>query len=202
MAEIKIEKKTQIWPWLLLGLAIFIVALLIYFLVFRDNWKKSNEVTQVDNIAKTNESDLIMVKENNVTVAAYINFIENSMKKMSLSHAFTNEALLKLTDATNAMAEEVGYKIQADLEKVKEYAAIITVDPYVTTHADYIRKAVDILTDELQNIQKAKYPSLANEVKELKIAAESINPQVLTLQQKDSVKNYFAKASDLLKKMN
>jgi hypothetical protein len=54
----------------------------------------------------------------------------------------------------------------------------------------------------LQNIQKAKYPGLADEVEELKSASESINPEVLTLEQKDAVKNYFAKASDLLQKMN
>ena len=35
MAEIRIEQKKQVWPWLLVGLVI--VALLVYFLVFRDN---------------------------------------------------------------------------------------------------------------------------------------------------------------------
>jgi hypothetical protein len=77
---------------------------------------------------------------------------------MSLDHAYTNEALLKLIEATNAMANEVGYEVQADLEKAKEYAEMITKDPFETTHADNIRKAADILTNVLQNIQKAKYP--------------------------------------------
>jgi hypothetical protein len=100
------------------------------------------------------------------------------------------------------MANEVGYEVQADLEKVKEYANAITINPFETTHADNIRKADDILTNVLQNIQKAKYPGLAYEVAELKIASESIKPEVLTLEQKDAVMNYFAKASDLLHKMN
>ncbi len=100
------------------------------------------------------------------------------------------------------MANEVGYEVQADLEKVKEYAKMISSDPFETTHADNIRKADDILTNVLQNIQMAKYPGLTNEVEELKSASESIKPGVLTLEQKDAVKNYFAKASDLLQKMN
>jgi len=54
----------------------------------------------------------------------------------------------------------------------------------------------------LQNIQKAKFPDLADEVQELKSASESIKPEVLTLEQKDAVKNYFAKAANLLQKMN
>ncbi len=200
MAEIKIEQKKTIWPWLLLGLVI--VALLVYFLVFNDNGKNTKGVTEADDITNTNESDLFGVKEDNGTVAAYVNFVENNKEKMGLDHEYTNEALLKLIDATNAMANEVGYEVQADIEKAKEYANMITNDPYETTHADNIRKADDILTNVLQNIQKAKYPGLADEVEELKSASESIKPGVLTLDQKDAVKNYFVKAADLLQKMN
>jgi hypothetical protein len=198
MAEIKIEQKKQIWPWLLVG--IVIAASLVYFLVFRDTGKKTEAVTEADNIAK--EVAMNRAKENKAIVASYVNFVENSHVEMSLDHAYTNEALLKLVDATNAKANELGYEVQADLEKVKEYAKMITVDPFETTHADNIRAAADILTDVLQNIQKAKYPQLADKVGELRNAAASIKPEVLTLKQKDAVKNYFAKASDLLQQMN
>ncbi|TDD96885.1 hypothetical protein [Flavobacterium cellulosilyticum] len=200
MAEIKIEQKKPIWPWLLLGLVI--VGLLVYFLVFRDNGENTEVVPEADSITNTNESDLLGVKENNGTVAAYVNFVENSKEKMSLDHEYTNEALLKLIEATDATANAVGYEVHADLEKAREYAKMIEQDSIETTHADNIRKADDILTNVLQNIQKAKYPELTNEVAELKIASESIKPGVLTLEQKDAVKNYFEKASDLLQKMN
>ncbi|PKP32220.1 MAG: hypothetical protein CVT99_05615 [Bacteroidetes bacterium HGW-Bacteroidetes-16] len=200
MAEIKIEQKKQIWPWLLVGLVI--AALLVYFLVFRDPGKITEAVAEADDITNTNEPDLIGVNENNATIAAYVNFIDNNKEKMGLDHEYTNEALLKLIEATNAMADEVGYEVRADLDKAKEYAKMITEDPFETTHADNIRKADDIITNVLQNIQKAKYPGLANEVETLRSASESIKPGVLALEQKDAVKNYFAKASDLLKKMN
>jgi hypothetical protein len=200
MAEIKIEQKKHLWPWLLLGLVI--VALLLYFLLFRDNGKNTEAVTEADYITNTNEPDLLGVKDNNGTVAAYVSFVKNDTNKMSLDHAYTNEALLKLIEATSAKANEVGYEVQADIEKVKEYAKMISSDPFETTHADNIRKADDILTNVLQNIQKTKYPGLTNEVEELKSASESIKLGVLTLEQKDAVKNYFAKASDLLQKMN
>ncbi len=198
MAEIKIEQKKTIWPWLLVGLVI--VALLVYFLVFRDNGKNTEAVTEADYITNTNEPD--GVKDNNGTVAAYVNFVENNEENMSLDHAYTNEALLKLIEATNAKANEVGFDVEADIEQAKEYAKMIATDPYETTHADNIRKAAGILTNALQNIQKAKYPTLATEAEALKSASESIKPGVLTLDQKDAVKNYFAKAADLLQKMN
>lgn len=189
MTEIKIEKKKPVWPWILIGLGI--IALLIYLLGFRD--RKEDEA---------DTADLISVNENNSTVAAFVNYVEVDTNKMSLDHAYTNEALLKLTDATSAMAGEIGYDVRADLDKVKEYATQITKDPFETTHADNIRKAADILTNVLQNMQQAKYPGLTNEVAELRNASASINPAVLTLDQKDAVKSFFGKAADLLQKMN
>jgi hypothetical protein len=51
-------------------------------------------------------------------------------------------------------------------------------------------------------MQLAKYPWLTDEVDALKSASVSINPEVLTLDQKDALMNYFVKASDLLQKMN
>ncbi|MCJ7801921.1 MAG: hypothetical protein MUP82_06145 [Candidatus Marinimicrobia bacterium] len=200
MAEIKIEKKKLVWPWILLGLGV--IAVLIYFLAFHDYNGETNEVPKTSELIGTKETDLINVKENNSTVAAYINFVEIGKNKMSLDHAYTNEALSKLIEATNAMAGEVGYDVRADIERVKEYAEMITNDPFETTHADNIRKADDILANVLQNIQKAKYPGLTNEVAELKNASESIKPGVLTLDQKDEVKTFFSKAADLLHKMN
>ncbi len=200
MAEIKIERKKAVWPWILVGVAV--VALLVYFLVFRDSGNNSAVVAEANPIANPSEPDLLGVKENNATVAAYINFAENSKQEMSLDHAYTHEALSKLIAATKAMANEVGLEVQADLEKATEYANMITKDPLVSTHADYIRKADDIITIALQDIQKAKYPSLAAEAGALKSASEAIKPEVLTLDQQDAVKNYFAKASVLLQKMN
>lgn len=147
MAEIKIEQKKQVWPWLLLVIAIAVS--LLYFLVFRDNGKSTEALTQADNITNTNEHDLLGVKENNGAVAAYIYFVENSKEKMSLDHAYTKEALLKLVEATNAIAGEVGLEARADLEKVKEYANMITKDPFETTHANNIKKAGDALTNVL-----------------------------------------------------
>jgi hypothetical protein len=192
MAEIKIEKKTSIWTWILLGTVI--IAAFIYFMSSDYGTKETVEIPK--------PVDLIDVNENNATVNAFVVFIESDSNKMTLDHKFTNEALIKLTDATNAMATEIGYDIKADMEKVKGYADFITRDILNTLHADSIRESFDILTNVLQNIQQAKYPALNNEVIELREASVAIKPDILTLDQKDEVKNFFKKASTLLKKMN
>jgi hypothetical protein len=192
MAEIKIEKKTSIWIWILLGTAI--IGAFIYYLSSREQTNEMEEIPK--------PVDLIDVNENNATVNAFVIFIESDTNKITLDHKFTSEALIKLTDATNAMAAEIGYDIKADMEKVKGYADFLTRDVMNTLHADSIRKSFDILTNVLQNIQQAKYPALNIEVAELREASVAVKPDILTLDQKDEVKNFFKKASILLKKMN
>ncbi|MBE0663130.1 MAG: hypothetical protein IH597_11770 [Bacteroidales bacterium] len=200
MAEIKIEQKKQGWLWIIAGLVV--AALLIYFLVFHDSDRNTEAVSDADYISNTNEPAPSGVNGDNGAVATYVTFVENNKENMGLHHDYTNEALLKLIEATNAKANEVGYEVRADMETVKEYANRITNDSHETTHADNIRKAADILSDVLQNIQQAEYPDLADDVEELKSASTSIKPGVLVLDQKDAVKHYFAEASDLLQKMN
>jgi len=200
MAEIKIEQKKQVWLWLLAGLVI--VALVFYFLIFPDHRTEIDIVTDANYASGTNADNLLGVKENNSTVAAFVSFVENDTNKISLDQAYTNEALLKLVEATNAMAEEIGYDIQEDLNKVKESAKLAANEPFETSNAKNIRDVADNCNTALQHMQLAKYPWLTDEIEELKIASTSINPEILTLEQKDAVMNYFAKAADILQKMN
>ena len=200
MAEIKIVKKKQVWLWLLAGFVI--PALLVYFLIFRSNGRNIEVINEANDITNTSENYLLGVNENNNIVADFVSFVENDTNRISLDLAYIEEALLKLTSATNVMAEEIGYDVLADLDKVKASAILIANEPFETSYAKNIRNATDNASTALQNMQLAKYPGLTDEVEELKNASTSINPKVLTLEQKNTVMNYFAKAANLLQKMN
>jgi hypothetical protein len=202
MAEIKIVQKKQVGLWLL---AVIVIAILLYyFLVFRDNSNNiaTEVVTETKSVSGTNKNNLLGIKENNNTVATFVSFVENDSSRVGIDYAFTNEALLKLTAAINAMAGEIGYDIRADLEKLKESIVLISNEPFETSQAKNIRIAADNSVIALQNMQLAKYPWLTDEVEALKSASVLINPEKLTINQKDAVLNYFSKASDLLQKMN
>jgi hypothetical protein len=191
MAEIKIEKKTPVWPWILLVLGLLVAA---WFLFFRND--KDDLVETADKTA------LIDLPENNNIVTTYVTFINSDTNTMGLDHAFTSEALTKLTNAVDAKATEAGYDVKAEIAKAKQLADEITADPLVITHADKIRSAADVLSTALQNMQQAKYPALSTEGADIKSAASAIDPQKLTLDQRDTVKSFFKKAADLLSKMN
>lgn len=192
MTEIRIQKKKSILPYVLVGIAI--LGAVAYYMY------TSNYETTSGNILSKN--DLINVRENNSQVNAYLAFTLSDSPTMTIDHAYTNEALTKLANATEAMAKEVGFDISTSMDKVKVLAEKITKDPYAVTHSGDIRIAGDMITASLLSIQKAFFPSLTAEVAEVERAVVRINPQILTLDQKDNVNTFFKSAAGLLQKMN
>jgi hypothetical protein len=197
MAEIKIEKKMPVWPWVLVILAV--IGILVYVFVLNDDVDTTEEVTEetTEQPADTRQEAL-----KNSTVTAFVSFIKEDPDQMGLNHEFTNEALLKLTNATQAMADETGYDIRTQMEAVKTNAEKISTDPFETTHANSIRESANILAQTLQNIQQNAFPDLTSEAGEVNSAVTAIEMDVLTLDQKEDVKNFFRESADLLEKMN
>jgi hypothetical protein len=190
--ENKIERQKPVLKMIFLNMPF----LLLFISLLSCNSKKEN-VEESDKPAV-----LIDVKENNRTVSDYIRFVESDDNKMDLDHSYATEALDKLVQATNAMAEEIDYDVKADLDKVEQYTDKIKEDPFETTHADNIRKGAEVVTNALVKMQQAKFPELSEEGEEVRRACNSIKPEKLTLEQKDAVKSFFGKAADLLEKMN
>jgi len=54
----------------------------------------------------------------------------------------------------------------------------------------------------LEHLQVAKYLDLVSEAGKVKTAAMAIDTKILIPDQKDALKSFFAKGSDLLRKMN
>lgn len=192
MTGIKIEKMKPFWPWVL---GIGIAAFLVYYIGFKDQ----KETAPVNLVAV----NLISVNENNVSVTAFIRFMEEDTMKMELDPTFANEAFLKLIDATNAMADEIHFDASSNMERVVKYVNRTLVSPAETTQANDFRRATDILTSTiLKAMQQENYPGLGHELVELENASASINPEELTIDQKDAIKTFFQKTAKLLQKMN
>lgn len=200
MAEIKIEKKRTVWPWVLLALVI--IALLIYFLAVPDKDDDYEQVTERTVVESTNESDMLGVNEENPTVMAYVEWLDTNLGRMGIDHEFTHEAITELANAIKALASDIDYNVDAELDQAKEYADQIRQEPYETSHANKIRNATDMLSQALVNMQQARYPGLQEDARAVKNASQQIKPDELTLDQKEEVKGFFRKATDLLQEMN
>lgn len=196
MAEIKIEKKNPIWPWILVG--VIILALILYFFVFKDqnNSLFGNDGKDTTSMGMENQNN------NDDAVMAYINFIKADTNSMSLNHEYSQEALTKLANATEAISNKTGVDVKANLDEVKQLSQSIKENPSVSTHADNIKRASIIIATALGTIQKAKFGDLSAESDQLMDDAKTVEENDLTLDQKNTVKTFYNTAADLLQKMN
>ncbi len=193
MAEIKIQKKQNVWPWI--ALLAGILALLYYLFVYDKGDKVivDKEVTVIEN---TNE----MSESANDKVTEYNAFISDDAS-MGVDHEFSNMALMKLIDATDEVANTLGVDIKADLDMARKNAGDITEDPAKLNHADKIKSAGTVIVQALKKIQSEKFPALDNDAKGVQMALDKINPAVATLDQKDAVKGFFSQSGQLLTNM-
>ncbi len=196
MAEIKIEKKSPIWPWVLIGL--IILAIILYFFVFKDK----NSTQMANNNADTTAMAMNNQNGNDDAVTTYINYVRRDTAEMSLDHEYSHEALTKLANATEAISNKTGVDVKADLDEAKKLSQDITDNPNATSHADDIKKASTIIATALSTIQSAKFSDLSANAESLMNDAKAVDARDLTLDQKNTVQTFYHNAADLLEKMN
>lgn len=218
MAEIKIEKKKPIWPWILVGL--IILGIILYFLFAGNNddmddmddmddnrTEQVTDTTYTDNQRRgTQEWDessrnTTPGAANKQSVTAYLTHV-GDRDRMGIEHEYTNNALLHLINAVEAKAAEVNMDINKDLEDLRESSKAITQNPQATNHANHIKRTGSKIADILERIQKENFPNLSQDVKEVKTAVQEIDSSVLTLEQKEQINSFFKEAADVLRKMS
>ena len=184
MAEIKIEKKKPIWPWIL---ALLVIALIVYFLFFKDTTVITDEnTTKNDTIVdRTEMVDDGYVNDNASAVAAFVALVKNDNGNMTLDHTYSHNMLTKLIDATEEVSSKTNFDSKMDLEKAREHADMITKDSQATDHAEHIKKSTDMISTTLHNLQKAKFPALTSEAEKAKMSSDAIDVKELALNQKN-----------------
>ncbi|WP_428232610.1 hypothetical protein [Flavobacterium sp.] len=53
MAEIKIEKKKPVWPWIV---AVLLIAAIVYYVFLRDNHTQSGSSVEIENTTTTDNT--------------------------------------------------------------------------------------------------------------------------------------------------
>ena len=173
MAEIKIEKKKPVWPWVIL---VLLVLFLIWFFFMRD---KAKEV-----VVENKRTEQTVIKEDqNVkrasAVALYSDFISDTTK-MGVDHEYSSGALNHLINAVEEKAKMNDVDINADLTEARKDASEITKDPAKLNHADLIKKSGKIITRALTTLQKSKFPSLSSDLANVDKSVNAIDPAKAT----------------------
>lgn len=198
MAEVKIEKKKPIWPWIV---GLLILAALLYFLFFAND--NTDDVTDDDNttteqVMEDNNDGMDDTADlsNLGAIDAYTNYIGNP--KMGLDHEYTEGAITELIAATRAVANDLNVNVDADLTEAKAKADEITKDPSKLNHANKIKSSGQIITRALKTIQTEKTPQLKSEYSNVEAAVAKIDVDTQTLEQKDVINSFFSSAGNLL----
>ncbi|TDH28527.1 hypothetical protein EXU57_00145 [Segetibacter sp. 3557_3] len=135
------------------------------------------------------------------SVEEYVSYVETG-QRMDLNHEYTSKSIRLLATAIVSKGKSLDLDLTAVTGRVEKIAAHITQDPLETSHADSIRSAAELLSANLERIQKNRYPKLNAQTNAVSTAAKAINADVLTLQQEEKVKAFFQKSAELLESMN
>ncbi len=204
MAEIQIEKKKPIWPWILAGLLVLLAVLYFLFFTGDDDILDiiDDEVEMVtDNVDDMIDDQAVVFSEASISkIIEYHTFISNDAD-MGLDHVYSHNALTRLIDATEAVAYNLDVDVKADLDRARSNAGSITDDPLEVSHANKIKNAANIILQALKKIQMQKFPALTDSSTKLQNAVNAIDTDAQTLEQKAAIKNFFEKAGDLLTNM-
>lgn len=205
MAEIEIEKKKPVWPWIIL---VIIILALLYFLVFANDNKKDMKDNNTEMVADSTDwdqdSDTTVWKtetdsmNSNEGVSGYLDYVNERSNRDHME--YPENAMLKLVDAVEAKAYEMNYDLGNDRDELQNH-----VQELSKTTADDSKELKDTgekVADVLKGMQEEKYPSLSNAVKELKTSAQNIEADTETTQQNEKLNAFFEKAADVLKKMS
>lgn len=207
MAEIKVEKKKPVWPWILLGL--IILGIILYF-VFADD---DNEIDDMEDNTEQIQDSIMTPTDTEATDTYEVNDVDNESvsnyiahvgdeTRMGIDHEYTNTALIHLINAVDAKARELNIDVNADLQEIRNDANQITEDPMSDSHANTIKDVGTKLANVMERLQSERFPNLSADVEQVKTAANNIDGAVLTLEQKDQVNMFFQEAADVLRQMS
>ncbi len=205
MAEIKIEQKTPIIPWLLGLLLIAAIATGVYFAFQVGDEEDKEAIVMADEIPENEILPEESMETNNLPaeINDFVLFANEEKQyadgEMEIHHQYTSDAIRKMSSALVVLADKKGMTQQMNVQdlstKLNTAADQIQENWKETNHADHIRNAFLQVSGALNQLTDGS----TNE--SLKQAAKDIDPNKLTLDQKAEVKKFIDKTASVMKQL-
>lgn len=215
MAEIKIEKKKPVWPWIL---GIILLLAIIFFI-----WNYTDSDLTEDTLLVDNDS-IVSMDENRVyndrgsdsttlytgsygtvtrehALADYFKYVDNNDRTLT-NEGYYRTAFFKLITATKREAEMHNVNVTGEIETAMKDAETLTNDPGITKTPEKIRSTAEAVSRALKSIQREKFDALGNEADAVAAAANNIETKSESSQQQQNIDAFFDKAATLLQRMN
>lgn len=216
MAEIKIEKKKPIWPWILIIL--IILAAIYFFWYYNDNnfnadeqLIKNDTITEMDRSRtydrEANESTTLYsgrygdIKDNQET-ADYLNFVDlDKDLDRETDNEYYRSAFFKLITATKRQSEIKNVDVSNNITTAMKNAEMLTNDPATDQKTDKIKMTAESVSKALKKIQQQSFTDLSSEANAVETASNNISASAMIEDGKDNINTFFDKSAMLLQKM-
>lgn len=196
--ETYVQQKTR-RLWLTALAALVVLILISWWVLGRSSWSPAPVVAESNGMVDAAGSATLPT-----AVDAYIQFVEGSRARdaMAADHAFTATGIRNLAAALEAIASAGGPDVQRELTTLRQQAGVLQQDARSTDHADRTRESFVTLAGLMTAIQVARFPSMEEEVADVKRAAEDINAATPLLDQPNAVQTFFDRAAAAVRKMS
>lgn len=215
MAEIKIEKKKPIWPWILLIIVLLaVIAYFVYTNSESDDYaddvnSEANNQMDDDIDDDINDSisyeDAVDFPDSTSAVMQYDQSISDSTR-IGTDSTYTKIALHNLSKAVTAKAAQYNLEGSKALEDLKNYSTQMdgmsdSRMPNSSGISKNFKAVSSNIVTVLQSLQTSKYPNLQKEVADLKQTSNKLTTATIE-KQKITLQAFFRKSNEVLNKMN
>lgn len=215
MAEIKIEKKKPVWPWVIVILILLVLIFFFWYYYDSENSSRDTLIMENDSIVQLEENDIFNNRVIDSTtlytgsygtirreesIADYLKYVDNN-DRTSTNEGYYRTAFFKLITAAKREAEINNVDVTSNIASAMKNAEMLTNDPEITKTSDKIRAAAEDVSKALKSIQQEKFDGLSNEADAVATAANKIEAKGESSQQQQNIDAFFDKAAILLQKM-
>lgn len=211
MAEIKIEKKKPVWPWIL---AILIVLGIIVYFVYT-NPERDFLNDDYDNVANEQVMEPASTAPSKARApyqpgSAYDQYtaFEGSIRdstRIAVDSSYTKKAYYNLSKAVAKKAEKHDIDTSQELTDLQEFSMLITKVSSPLSSAESAKNfktASDKVAKVLKDIQIKSFPELKDEIADLKQITNEMDGYISMNKQQDNITQFLQKSRDILKAMN
>ena len=213
MAEIKIEKKKPIWPWIILIL--ILLAAVYYFWYSNDRKFDSDELILKDTITQEDEiyrldkepeeskplyTGTYGTVKNEQAFADYLIYVDK-LDNNSTENDYYRTAFFKLITATKRASEIKNVDVRNNIAAAMESAEKLTNVPKTSVKADNLKQAASEVSRALKSIQEKGFSNLSDDAKSVETAVAGIDGTKTLDLQTSNIDTFYDKAARLLQRM-
>lgn len=211
MAEIKIEKKKPVWPWVILILVV--LGIIAYFVYANDedvNDDFDDDITNEQVMDTTNTQSSYDSYNTGTTNSSYDQFMAYDQSiadstRVAVDSSYTKKAFANLTKAVVQKADENNIEDSEALTDLRNFSSLITSISTTTKDTKGFKNfktASDKVVKVMEDIQKKAYPSLQTQVADLKKTAAKVDGSVMMNKQQEQLYAFLRQSRDVLQMMN